>query len=114
LFLTACWNSRGTYLLFLEIASIASSCWEQKIAGFFRKEHAIIYTTGYISNSASLQCILTKDDLVILDAGVHTSVMEGCQLVNRKTVRHNDLNAYEHMLKMSKLSRLFNSIVLIH
>ncbi|WP_428331633.1 aminotransferase class I/II-fold pyridoxal phosphate-dependent enzyme [Mucilaginibacter sp.] len=74
---------------------------EKKIARFFRKEHAIIYTTGYTSNSASLQCILTKDDLVILDAGVHTSVMEGCQMVNRKTVKHNDLAAYEHILKMS-------------
>ena len=75
---------------------------EKKIARFFRKEHAIIYTTGYTSNSASLQCILTKDDLVILDAGVHTSVMEGCQRFNRKTVKHNDLDAYEHALKLSK------------
>ena len=74
---------------------------EKKIAGFFKKEHAIIYTTGYTSNSSSLQCILTKDDLVILDAGVHTSVMEGCQAFNRKTVKHNDLDAYEHTLKMS-------------
>lgn len=74
---------------------------EQKIARFFRREYAIIYTTGYTSNSASLQCLLTKDDLVILDAGVHTSVMEGCQMVPRKTVRHNDLNAYEHHLKMA-------------
>lgn len=73
---------------------------EAKIAGFFRQRHAIIYTTGYTSNSASLQCILTKDDMVILDAGVHTSVMEGCQLVPRKTVRHNDLAAYEHALKL--------------
>ena len=75
---------------------------EHKIARFFRKEHAIIYTTGYTSNSSSLQCILTKDDLVILDAGVHTSVMEGCRMFQRKTVPHNDLNAYEHVLKMAK------------
>jgi glycine C-acetyltransferase len=75
---------------------------EGKIARFFRKKHAILYTTGYTSNSASLQCILTKDDLVILDAGVHTSVMEGCQLVPRKTVKHNDLDAYEHALKLAK------------
>jgi glycine C-acetyltransferase len=74
---------------------------EHKIARFFRKEHAIIYTTGYTANSASLQCILTKDDFVLLDAGVHTSVMEGCQMVKRKTVPHNDLNAYEHNLKLS-------------
>jgi len=74
---------------------------ERKIAGFFRKEHAVIYTTGYTSNSASLQCILTKDDFVLLDAGVHTSVMEGCQMVKRKTVPHNDLDAYEHNLKLA-------------
>jgi glycine C-acetyltransferase len=74
---------------------------EKKIAGFFRKEHAIVYTTGYTSNSASLQCILTKDDFVLLDGGVHTSVMEGCQLVKRKTVPHNDLDAYEHNLKLA-------------
>jgi glycine C-acetyltransferase len=75
---------------------------EKTTAGFFRKEHAIIFTTGYTSNSAPLQCILTKDDMVILDAGVHTSVMEGCQMYNRKTVKHNDLDAYEHALKLSK------------
>jgi len=74
---------------------------ERKIAAFFRKQHAIVYTTGYTSNSASLQCVLTRDDMVILDAGVHTSVMEGCQMYNRKTVKHNDLDAYEHILKMS-------------
>jgi glycine C-acetyltransferase len=72
---------------------------EKTTAGFFRKKHAIIYTTGYTSNSASLQSILTKDDLVILDVGVHTSVMEGCQCFNRKTVKHNDLDAYDHALR---------------
>lgn len=75
---------------------------EQKIAGFFRQGHAIIFTTGYTANSAPLQCILTKDDYVILDASVHTSVIEGCQLANRKTVRHNDLAAYEHALKLAQ------------
>ena len=75
---------------------------EKMIARFFRKEHAIIFTTGYTSNSSPLQCILTKDDLVILDGGVHTSVMEGCQMYHKKTVKHNDLEAYEHALKLSK------------
>jgi glycine C-acetyltransferase len=75
---------------------------EKKIAGFFRKEHAIVYTTGYTANSDSLGAILTKDDQVILDAGVHTSVIQGCQGFNKKTVKHNDLEAYEHALKLSK------------
>lgn len=75
---------------------------ESKTAGFFQKQYAIIFTTGYTANSAPLQAILTKDDHVILDAGVHTSVLEGCQCYSRKTVKHNDLEAYEHALKLSK------------
>jgi len=75
---------------------------EKKTAGFFRQEHAIIYTTGYTSNSDSLQAILTKDDHVILDAGVHTSVIQGCQTFNPPTVKPTDLDAYEHALKLSK------------
>lgn len=35
---------------------------EKKIAGFYRRSDAILYTTGYTANSATLQCILHRDD----------------------------------------------------
>lgn len=75
---------------------------EQKIAAFFKRDAAITFTTGYTANSASLQCLLKKEDLAILDMAVHTSVYEGCQLTNVKTFPHNDLTALEHVLKSSK------------
>jgi len=75
---------------------------EQKIAGFYKREAAITYTTGYTANSASLQCLLKKEDLAILDMSVHASVYEGCQLTNMKTFPHNNLEALEHVLKISK------------
>lgn len=71
---------------------------EAKIAGFFKRESAIIYTTGYTANSASLQCLLKKSDLAILDMAVHASVYEGCLLTNVKTFPHNNLEALERVL----------------
>ncbi|WP_207424963.1 aminotransferase class I/II-fold pyridoxal phosphate-dependent enzyme [Pedobacter sp. SYSU D00535] len=75
---------------------------EKKIASFFRRENAILYTTGYTANSATLQCLLKKEDIAIIDAGVHTSVIEGCLLTNVKTFPHNNLEALERILRLTK------------
>ncbi|SEK65408.1 aminotransferase class I/II-fold pyridoxal phosphate-dependent enzyme [Parapedobacter koreensis] len=77
---------------------------EKKIAAFFRKpaDHSVIFTTGYTANSASLLCLLQKEDLAIIDMAVHASVHEGCILTNKKTFPHNNLESLEHILKISK------------
>ncbi|PJJ83299.1 aminotransferase class I/II-fold pyridoxal phosphate-dependent enzyme [Mucilaginibacter auburnensis] len=75
---------------------------EQKMADFFHREAGIVYTTGYTANSATLQCLLKKEDIAILDMGVHASVMEGCQLTNVKRFLHNDLADLERILIASK------------
>lgn len=72
---------------------------EQKIAAFYRKEEAILYTTGYTANSATLQCLLHKEDLIILDMAVHASVYEGALTTNVKTFLHNNLTMLEQVLK---------------
>jgi glycine C-acetyltransferase len=71
---------------------------EDKIAGFFGREAAIVFTTGYTANSSSLQALLKKQDLAILDMAVHASVYEGCLLTNVKTFPHNNLQALENVL----------------
>lgn len=75
---------------------------ERKIAGFFKRDAAITFTTGYTANSASIQAMLKKEDLAILDMAVHASVQEGCLLTNTKSFPHNDLDALERILKNSK------------
>lgn len=72
---------------------------ENKIAKFFKRGSAILYTTGYTANSATLQCLLQKEDIAIIDMAVHASVYEGCQLTNIKTFLHNNMDALEHALK---------------
>jgi glycine C-acetyltransferase len=75
---------------------------EMKIASFFKRDAAITFTTGYTANSATLQALLKKEDLAILDMAVHASVQEGCLLTNTKSFLHNDMDALERILKMSK------------
>jgi glycine C-acetyltransferase len=50
------------------------------------------------ANSATLQCLLHKEDIAILDMAVHASVYEGCLTTNIKTFLHN-IEQLEHVLK---------------
>lgn len=72
---------------------------ENKIAAFFHRKSAILYTTGYTANSATFQSLLQKEDIAILDMAVHASIYEGCQLTNLKTFLHNNLEMLERILK---------------
>ncbi len=79
---------------------------ENKIAEFYKRKDAILYTTGYTANSATLQCLLHKDekegqknDIAILDMDVHASVYEGCLTTNIKRFLHNNLEQLELILK---------------
>ncbi len=77
---------------------------EKKISNFFgrKQEEAAVFTTGYTANSATLQILLQKEDIAIVDMAVHTSVYEGCILTNTKSFPHNNLDALEHILKTSQ------------
>jgi glycine C-acetyltransferase len=75
---------------------------EMKIAEFFKRDAAITFTTGYTANSATLQALLKKEDIAILDMAVHASVQEGCLLTNTKSFPHNDMDALERVLASVK------------
>ncbi|BAU55599.1 aminotransferase class I/II-fold pyridoxal phosphate-dependent enzyme [Mucilaginibacter gotjawali] len=85
---------------------------EKKIASFFRRDNAILYTTGYTANSATFQSLLQKEDIAILDMAVHASVYEGCQLTNIKTFLHNNLELLERALGDAK-DKYRNKMVII-
>lgn len=75
---------------------------EDKIASFFKRKSAMLYTTGYTANSATIQSLLKKEDIAILDMAVHASVYEGCLHSNVKTFLHNNLQQLEEILKRVK------------
>ncbi len=84
---------------------------ENKIASFFNKEDAITYTSGYAANSGTFLALLQKDDLAILDMGVHASILEGCMLTNKKYFLHNDVASLERILNQNKDK--YNNLVII-
>ena len=84
---------------------------ENNIAAFYKRKDAILYTTGYTANSATLQCMLHRDDkdslkndIAILDMDVHASVYEGCLTTNVKRFMHNNLEQLEMVLKNAQNS----------
>ncbi|MBL4677275.1 MAG: aminotransferase class I/II-fold pyridoxal phosphate-dependent enzyme [Mucilaginibacter sp.] len=75
---------------------------EEKIAAFYGRADAILFTTGYTANSATLQCLLHQEDLAILDMAVHASVYEGCIRTNTKQFLHNNLEHLEQILRSAQ------------
>ncbi|SEO08470.1 2-amino-3-ketobutyrate coenzyme A ligase [Mucilaginibacter gossypiicola] len=77
---------------------------EEKISSFFGRspDSAIIYTTGYTANSATILAMLKKEDVAIVDMAVHASVYEGCKETQLKMFPHNNLEMLERILKETK------------
>lgn len=77
---------------------------EDKISAFFKRPQgsSIVYTTGYTSNSASLLCLLKKEDIAIVDMAVHSSVYEGIMGTTVKRFLHNNIENLERILAASK------------
>ncbi|MDI9308802.1 MAG: aminotransferase class I/II-fold pyridoxal phosphate-dependent enzyme [Limnohabitans sp.] len=85
---------------------------ESKIAKFKGCEKAIIYTSGYGSNSSSLLSMLTDKDLAIVDMLAHASLIDGCKNTNLKFFKHNNVEALELILKRTKNSYRTRLIVI--
>lgn len=75
---------------------------EERIARFFKRLAAILYTTGYTANSATIQALLKDKDVAIMDESVHSSMWEGVQTTNVVKFPHNNMERLERALKDSK------------
>ncbi|KAG5494102.1 hypothetical protein JKF63_01937 [Porcisia hertigi] len=74
---------------------------EQDLAKFLNTEDTIVYSLAYATVSTLISCFSGRDDYLVYDAGVNTSVMEGCVL-SRSDIRsymHCDMQSLEARLK---------------
>ncbi|PWS33350.1 aminotransferase class I/II-fold pyridoxal phosphate-dependent enzyme [Pedobacter paludis] len=74
---------------------------EDKIARFFFRDAAMLLTTGYTANSATMLSLLQEKDLAIIDMAVHASMHEGVRAKNSVTFMHNNIEHLEKRLKES-------------
>src|SRR5258708_6071256 len=82
---------------------------EGELAELHRKEAALVFTSGYVSNETGIATIakLMPNCLIISDAVNHNSMIEGVRRSGCEKVifRHNDLGHLEALLKAAGASR---------
>jgi 8-amino-7-oxononanoate synthase len=65
---------------------------EQRIAQFYGKRAAMIFTTGYQANLGLISTLAVRGDHLLIDADSHASIYDACKLSTAEVIRfrHND------------------------
>jgi 5-aminolevulinate synthase len=76
---------------------------ERELADLHRKEAALVFTSGYVSNETGISTIvkLLPDCVILSDALNHNSMIEGVRQSGgeKKIFRHNDMDHLEELLR---------------
>ncbi len=74
---------------------------EKELAGFFNRQGAIVFSTGYVANLAMLSTLVGPGEIILLDADCHASIYDGCRLGGAEIhrFRHNDPQDLEKRLR---------------
>ncbi len=77
---------------------------EKTIAGFFKTEDAILYSSCFDANGGLFEVLLGEDDAVVSDALNHASIIDGVRLCKAKRYRYNnnDMNDLRARLDEAK------------
>ena len=65
---------------------------ETRLASFFGRRSALVFTTGYQANLAMMSSLAGRGDHLLIDADSHASIYDGCRLGAAEVIRfrHND------------------------
>lgn len=89
---------------------------EEKLAAWYGKESALVFTTGYQVNLATLSALLSnKQSVAVIDRNVHASLYDGVRLgmatgARQVRYRHNDADSLDQAL--SKLDDAEGALVI--
>jgi 8-amino-7-oxononanoate synthase len=80
---------------------------ERTIARFKNAEDAIVYSSGYVTNLATISSLVGRNDVVIADKLNHASIVDGCLLSGAEFLRfrHNDMADLERRLQQVEHGR---------
>ncbi len=76
---------------------------EARLATFFRKEAALVFTTGYQTSLGVIATLVGRDDRLFLDKLDHACIVDGARLAFGETVRyaHGDLAQLARQLEQA-------------
>ncbi len=74
---------------------------ERRLARFMQAEDAIVFSSGYVTNLATISTLVGRGDYVIGDQWNHASIMDGCRMSGATfwEFAHNDMDALAALLK---------------
>jgi 8-amino-7-oxononanoate synthase len=77
---------------------------EEGLAGLHGTEDSVTFVSGHATNVSVIGGLLGAEDLVVTDALIHNSVVEGIKLSGAKRVlcTHGDLEAFERALRLNR------------
>ena len=82
---------------------------ERELADLHRKEAALVFTSGYVSNETGISTIakLLPNCLILSDASNHNSMIEGVRQskCDKQIFRHNDMAHLEELLRTADPNR---------
>ena len=73
---------------------------ERKLAKFFHREGALVFSTGFQTNLGCISSLVGREDVVIIDRWDHASILDGCRMSfgDVKKFRHNNMEDLERIL----------------
>jgi glycine C-acetyltransferase len=76
---------------------------EQALANWEGREAAMIYSSGYVSNVATLSTLLNRSDVAFIDEFVHASLIDGLRSaqIPFRTFFHNDIKDLQQKISGS-------------
>ncbi|MBE0537982.1 MAG: 8-amino-7-oxononanoate synthase [Phycisphaerae bacterium] len=82
---------------------------EREFAAFFRKEAALLFTSGWTANEAILRALPRKGDLILMDKADHASIIDAAAASEAefRTFRRDDLSRLNRLLEKTKYNRKF-------
>jgi len=79
---------------------------ENELAAFEKKEAAVLVNFGYQGIMSAIDCLLTRHDVVVYDAGCHACIVDGVRMHagKRFAFQHNDIDSLKkHLESASKI-----------
>ena len=73
---------------------------EERLAAYFEKEAALVFSTGFQSNLGVISCLSGRNDYILIDELDHASIIDGSRLSFSKVIKfkHNDMSSLERQL----------------
>ena len=77
---------------------------EAALAGLHGVDDAVSFVSGHATNVSVIGGLLGPEDLIVTDALIHNSVVEGAKLSGAKRIQcaHSDLDALERALRLNR------------